>query len=102
MMMRNYDESFEVNYKPDWPYITDHSYKDLMINGTGLGKTNVLLNFIKYEQSDIDKIYLYVKDPFESKCQLFTNGKEKIGIKQQKIKKHSLIIHKQLVMLIKI
>ena len=27
-------------------------------------------------------MYLYVKDPFESKHQLLTNGREKIGIKK--------------------
>ena len=29
---------------------------------------------------DIDKIYLYVKDLFESKYQLLVNGREKVGI----------------------
>ena len=32
----------------------------------------------------IDKIYLYVKDSFESKYQLLINGKEKVGIKTVK------------------
>ena len=36
-----------------------------MIDGSGLGKTNVLLNLIKHQRPDINKIYLYVKDPFE-------------------------------------
>ena len=26
-------------------------------------------------------MYLYIKDPFESKYQLFINGREKVGIK---------------------
>ena len=30
-------------------------------------------------QPDIGKIYLYVKDPFESKYQLLIKGKEKVG-----------------------
>ena len=46
----------------------------------GSGKTNVLLNLIKHQQPDINKIYLYIKDPFESKYQLLVNGKEKVGI----------------------
>ena len=37
----------------------------LIISGPGSGKTNVLLNLIKHQQSDFDKIYLYVKGPFE-------------------------------------
>ena len=47
-----------------------------------LGKTNMLLNLIKHQQPDIDKIYLYVKDPLKSKYQLFINGREKVGIKK--------------------
>ena len=38
------------------------------------------MNLIKSQQPDIDKIYLYVKDPFKSKYQLFVNGREKVGI----------------------
>ena len=32
----------------------------------------------------MDKIYLYVKDPFESKYQLLINGREKVRIKTLK------------------
>ena len=38
----------------------------------------MLLNLIKYQQPDIDKIYLYVKDPFEWKYQLLINEREKV------------------------
>ena len=34
----------------------------------GSGKTNVLLNLIE-NQPDIDKTYLYAKDPYEAKYQ---------------------------------
>ena len=47
---------------------------------------NVLLNLVKH-QSDIDKIYLYVKGPFESKYCLFINGRGKLGIKETKNQK---------------
>ena len=40
--------------------------------------------WIWYQLSDIDKIYLYVKDPFESKYQLLINGREKEGIEKLK------------------
>ena len=30
-----------------WPYIADHSYRILIIGGSGIGKTNALLNLIK-------------------------------------------------------
>ena len=76
-MMTNYDQSVEIN----WPYL----YRILIIGVSGSGKTNVLLNLIKNQRSDIDKICLYVKDPFESKDQLVINGTEKIGIKTIKI-----------------
>ena len=44
----------------------------------------MLLNVIKHQRPDIDKIYLYVKDPFESKYQLLINEIEKLGIKKLK------------------
>ena len=44
----------------------------------------MLLNLIKHRRPDIDKNYLYVKDPFESKYQLLINGKEKVGIESPK------------------
>ena len=39
-----------------------------MIEGSGCGKTNVLLNLIE-NQPDIDKIYLYARDPYQAKYQ---------------------------------
>ena len=84
-MMGNYDQSFEINHNPNWSYIPDHPYSILIIDGSGSGKTNVLLNLIKNQRPDIDKIYLYVKDPLESKYQLLIiNGREKVGIKKLK------------------
>ena len=44
-----------------WPYIPDHSYRILIIDVSGSGKTNTLLNVINH-QGDIDEIYLYAKD----------------------------------------
>ena len=43
----------------------------LIIGGSGSGKTNALLNLIN-NQPDIDKIYLYAKDPYEDKYQFLT------------------------------
>ena len=65
-MMRNYDQSVEINHNPNCPYIADHPYRILIIGGVGLGKINVLLNLRKDQRPDIDKIYLYVKDRFEA------------------------------------
>ena len=44
----------------------------------------MLSNLIKNQRPDIDKIYLHVKDPSESKYQLHINGREKVGIKTLK------------------
>ena len=44
----------------------------------------MLLNLIEHQRPDIDKIYLYVKDPFEAMYQLLINRTEKVGIKKLK------------------
>ena len=63
-MMKNYDQSVEINHNSNWPYISDHPHRILIIGGSGSGKTNVLVNLRKNQWPDTDKIYLYVKDPF--------------------------------------
>ena len=78
-MMKNYDQSVEIKHNPNWPYIPGHPYRILIVGGSGSGKINVLLNLIKHQEPDIDKIYLYVKDAFESKYQLLINGRQKVG-----------------------
>ena len=66
-------------------YIPDQPFKILIIGGSGSGKTNVLLNLIKHRRRpDNYKIYLCVKDLFESKYQLLIDGREKVGIKHLK------------------
>ena len=80
-MMKKYDESVEINHNPNWSYILEHPYRIL------IGKTNVLLNLIKYQRPDTDKIYLYIKDPFKSKYQLLINKRENVRIKKFKSQK---------------
>ena len=82
--MKNYDQFVEMNHNPKWSYIPNHLYWTIIIGGLGSGKTNVLLNLAKNQQSDIEKIYLNVKDPFESKYRLLINGREKVGVKKIK------------------
>ena len=101
-MMKNYDQSIEINHNPNWLYILDHPYRILIISCSGSGKTNLLLDLIWHRRSDIDKIYLYVKDTFESKYQLLINRREKVGIENLKNPKHSLIIRRQFMMFMKI
>ena len=59
-------------HNPKLPQIPGHLYRILIIGGSGSGKTNALLNLINNEP-DIDKIYLYPKDPYEAKYQLLIN-----------------------------
>ena len=51
----------------------------LIVGGSGSEKTNELLNLIN-NQPDIDKIYLYAKDPYETKYQYLINKREKVGL----------------------
>ena len=44
----------------------------------------MLLNLIKHQRYDVDKIYYHIKNPFESKYQLVINRREKAEIKQEK------------------
>ena len=57
-MIKNYNESVEINHDPNWSYIPDHPYRTLIIGGSGPG-TTVLLNLIKHWQPDIDK-FIYM------------------------------------------
>ena len=57
------------------PEIPEHPYRILIVGGSGSGKTNVVLNLRNYE-TDFDKIYLCVKDPYEAKYQLLIKKRE--------------------------
>ena len=34
-MMKNYDESVEIDHSPNWPYIPDHLFRILITGGSG-------------------------------------------------------------------
>ena len=74
----NYVNENKTKHNKNWPYTPDHPYRILIIGGSGSGKTNVLLNLIE-NQPDIDKIYLYAKDPYEAKYQYLINKRESVG-----------------------
>ena len=75
----DYTNENKIEHNLKWPYIPDHPYRILTIGGSGSGKTNALLNLIN-NQLDIDKIYLYAKDPYEAKYQYLINKREKVGL----------------------
>ena len=75
----DYTNENERKHNPNWPYIPDHPYRILIIGDSGPGKTNTLLNLIE-NQPDIDKIYLYAKNPYESKYQYLINKRESVGV----------------------
>ena len=80
--MINFDDYTNENkteHNSKWPYIPDHPYRILLIGGSGSEKTNPLLNLIN-NQRDIDKMYLYAKDPYETKYQYLTGKHEKVGL----------------------
>ena len=56
--MKNYDESVEINHTPK-PYIPDQPCRVLIINGSGSGKTNLLLILIKHQQPDIENLFIH-------------------------------------------
>ena len=88
MMMKNFDQSVEINHNKNWLYIPDHPHIILIIANQGLGKTNALLNLIKHQRPEFIKVYLYFKEPFEAKYQLIINGRKTIETKKLKIPNH--------------
>ena len=67
-------------HNTNWPEIPDYPYRILIIGRSGSGKTNSLFNLTD-EERDIDKIYLYAKDPYEAKYQFLINKIESTGLK---------------------
>ena len=51
-------------HNPNWSQIPDHIYRILIIGRRWSGRKNLLFNRIS-QQQDIDKIFLYAKDPYE-------------------------------------
>ena len=81
--MINFDDYANENktqHSKKWPCIPDHPYRILTVGGSGSGKANAILNLIN-NQPDIDKIYLYAKDPYEAKYQLLINKRKSTGLK---------------------
>ena len=76
----DYANENKTEHNQQWPYIPDHPDRILIIRGSESGKTNALLNLIN-NQPDIDKIYLYAKDWYETKYQFLIDKRESTGLK---------------------
>ena len=75
----DYTNENKIEHNSNWSYIPDHTYRILIIGGSRSGKANALSNLIN-NLSDIDKIYLYAKDPYETKYKYLINKREKVGL----------------------
>ena len=82
IFMINFDDYVNENrteHNRNWPHTQDKPYRILIIGNSGSGKANVLLNLIE-NQPDIDKMYLYAKDPYKAKYQYLINKRGSVGI----------------------
>ena len=73
-------EESAKEHNTNWPKNSDHLYRILITGSSASGKTNSLFNLIN-QQSDIDKIYLYAKDPYKAKYQFLINKRNSTGLK---------------------
>ena len=74
-----YTNESKIEHNSKWPYIPDHPYRIVIVGGSGSGKKNALFNLIN-NLPDVDKIYLYAKDPYDAKHQYLINKREKVGL----------------------
>ena len=75
----DYGNEYKTIHNKNWPYIPDCSYENINNRRLRIWKKKLLLNLIE-NQPDINKIYLYAKDPYESKYQYLINKREGVGI----------------------
>ena len=62
------------------PQLHDHPCRLIIVGGFGSEKTNSLFNQISH-QPDIDKIYVYAKDPREATYQLLIDRRKNTSLK---------------------
>ena len=88
--MINFDDAVKENIKRAWSKSATNPWSSKPnINNWKLwiSKNKFINHQLKFNhklinhQPDIDKIYLYVKDPFEAKYQFFIKKREDVGTK---------------------
>ena len=71
---------FDYIIEEDTKEHPDYPWRLLIVGDSVSRKTNALVNLISHQQ-DIDKIYLYAKNPFEAKYQLLIKKRSGASIK---------------------
>ena len=97
--MINFDDVIKEETKahnPNWPEISDRPYRILITGAFVSGKTYSLFNLIN-QQPDIDKIFLYAKDPHESKYQFLINKWESTRLKHFNSSKAFLLLNTRMI-----
>ena len=74
----DFTDENKTGHNLKWPYILDHPYRILIMEVLDQ-KTDALLNLIN-NQPDIDKIFLYAKDPHEAKYQHLIKKRIKVDL----------------------
>ena len=80
----------------------DHPYRILIIGGSGSGRTNVLLNLININDQILTEFFYMSKIHLNQSIDCLSMEEKKQELKNQNNQKLSLIIHKQLMMSMKI
>ena len=81
--MINFDDVIKGNIEKHNPNCLEgpgHPYRILRAGGSGSEKTIFLFNLISH-QPDIDKIYLFVKNPYKAKYQSLVSKRKSTGLK---------------------
>ena len=76
----DYANENKTKHNLNWPYISDHACRILIIRGSGSGNTNALLNLIT-NQAEFRITHLLAKDTYEPKDQFLINIGETTGLK---------------------
>ena len=69
-----------IKHSPKQQKILDHPTRISIVGDSGSGKTNAQFNLVNHKH-DIDKMYLFAKDPYETQYQLLTNKRESTRLK---------------------
>ena len=81
--MINFDDCVngsKTKHNLKWPYIPNHQYR-IRITGVQDLEKQMHCWIQNYNQPDIDKRYLYAKDPYKSKYQFLISKSESTGLK---------------------